>query len=81
MTFTQYEGLASAIFGAIGTAILYVNSYSFQGFSGGVFGSPEVTEYNNNIKVKNAKRYFWQKVGLVFLGVSFAVQGFSSVWG
>lgn len=77
MTLIQYEGLTSAALGAIGTLILFFSSYTFQATEGGVFGSSEITEYNKSIKAKNAKRLYWQRIGLGFLCASFAIQGLS----
>ena len=77
MTLVQYEGLTSAVLGAIGTLILFFSSYTLQATEGGVFGSPEITEHNNKIKAKNFKRLYWQRIGLGFLCASFAVQGLS----
>jgi len=77
MTRIQYAGLSSAILGAIGTIVLFLNSYADQPLEGGVFGSDEITDSNNHIKAKNHSRHKWQKVGLVFLSLSFFVQAAS----
>lgn len=74
MTETQYVGLCSAVFGAVGTIIMFLNSYSIQPQAGGVFGGPLVTEYNNGVRAKNARRIVWQRIGLGFLCFSFTVQ-------
>lgn len=76
MTFAQYAGLASAIFGVIGTIVLYFSSYSMEPLQGGTFGSDDLTEYNKSIKRKNVKRLKSQRIGLFFLCLSFVVQVF-----
>lgn len=78
MTVAQYVGLSSAVLGVIGTVILFFSSYALEPFQGGVFGSENVTEYNNHIRVKNSKRLGWQRVGLAFLVLSFSVQAVGS---
>lgn len=74
MTRVQYAGLGSAVLGAIGTAILFLNSYADEPLIGGVFGSNAITEENSRIKARNRRRHKWQKVGLLFLCLSFFVQ-------
>lgn len=74
MNCTQYVGLASSLLGVVGTGILFANSYSLQSLEGGVFGSPELTRYNDDVRRKNIKRLFWQKIGLICLCFSFIVQ-------
>lgn len=77
MNLAQYEGLASALMGLIGTVILFRSSYSLEPFEGMVWGGPEVTEHNRAVRVKNAKRSTWQRVGLGFLCLSFFIQALS----
>jgi hypothetical protein len=74
MTGIQYAGLCSAAFGAIGTAVLFRYSYTFQPKEGGVFGSNALTEFNNRIDTENRCRGKWQKVGLALLCLSFLIQ-------
>ncbi len=74
MTGAQYAGLSSAALGAIGTTILFFNSYALQPLEGGVFGSDALTELNNRIRAKNLGRLRQQKIGFAFLCVSFIVQ-------
>lgn len=75
MTPAQIAGLASAIFGAIGTVILFRASYALQPFAGGPFGSDQMTRGNEDIKVMNARRVRFQRIGLAFLCGSFFIQG------
>ncbi len=74
MTHAQLAGLASAILGAIGTVVLFFNSYALQPFQGGIFGSDALTASNNAIRTANTKRIVRQRIGLAFLCVSFAIQ-------
>ena len=74
MTWAQYVGLASAALGAIGTIILFFSSYSVQPLEGGIFGSDYLSEHNDRIKIQNANRLFWQRIGLGFLCLGFIVQ-------
>lgn len=74
MTGTQWVELAAAATGAAGTIILYRNSYTLEPFEGSVFGSPEVTEHNENVKKRNAARISAQQQGFGLLCVSFVLQ-------
>jgi hypothetical protein len=74
MNLSQAMNLASAVFGAAGTMILFFSSYSLQPLEGGVFGGPALTEYNAKIQAKNARRLVLQRVGLALLCASFVVQ-------
>ncbi|OLO11105.1 hypothetical protein BTW10_11600 [Chromohalobacter japonicus] len=74
MTHVQIAGLVSAILGTIGTVILFLASYALQSFVGGVLGSEEVNKHNEDIRVNNANRIRFQRVGLAFLCGSFCVQ-------
>lgn len=79
MSLTQVNGLVSATFGVIGTIILFLASYSLQPFEGAVFGSDQLTEWNEKIKAKNASRVWRQRVGLAFLCLSFVIQAVAAV--
>jgi len=68
VTHVQLAGLASAILGAIGTVVLFFNSYALQPFQGGIFGSDALTASNNAVRTANAKRV------VRLLCVSFAIQ-------
>ena len=57
MTHAQLAGLASAILGAIGTVVLFFNSYALQPFQGGIFGSDALTASNN--AVRTTARSLW----------------------
>ncbi|WP_277810044.1 hypothetical protein [Chromohalobacter canadensis] len=74
MTHVQIAGLVSAILGTIGTVILFLASYALQPFIGGFFGSEKVNKRNEDIKVKNANRIRFQRIGLAFLCGSFFIQ-------
>lgn len=74
MTHAQLAELASAILGAIGTVVLFFNSYALQPFQGGIFGSDDLTASNNAIRTANAKRVVRQRIGLAYLCASFAIQ-------
>lgn len=74
MKFIQYINMAPGIIGAIGTTVIYFNSYSMQPLEGGVFGGPELSAYNDDIKRKNTKRLIFQRIGLAFLFASFVFQ-------
>jgi hypothetical protein len=74
MTRAQCTGLVSAILGAMGTIFLFFSSYALQSLEGGIFGSDQLTESNKHIKAKNRCRLIWQRIGLLFLLMSFAAQ-------
>lgn len=77
MTAAQYAALISAALGACGTIVLFFATYGFQPLEGGVFGSPELQEWNARIKAKNKERKIRQRIGLGLLCCSFAVQAVS----
>lgn len=79
MTGVQYAGLGSSILGAIGTTILFFNSYTLEPFEGAVFGSPSVTEHNNRVRIRNSRRLFRQRFGFALLCASFVVQAISYI--
>jgi hypothetical protein len=74
MTGIQYAGLGSASLGAIGTIVLFFNSYAFEPLQGGVFASDAITECNNRIRAENRRRLKWQRIGIGILCLSFIVQ-------
>lgn len=74
MTEGQIAGLASAILGTIGTVILFFASHALQPFEGGGLGSEEVNKHNEEVKVRNASRIRFQRIGLAFLCGSFSIQ-------
>lgn len=74
---SQWTGLMSAMFGAAGTIVLFLSSYSLQPFEGATFGGPETNAENAKIRVANAKRVRNQRYGLVLLLCSFVLAGAS----
>lgn len=77
MTPANLMNLLSAILGAIGTLILFANSYALQPLEGAVWGGDEVTAENDRIKAQNLKRLKMQRVGLVFVCLAFCSQAAS----
>jgi len=47
---------AQNILGAIGTVVLFFNSYALQPFQGDIFGGDALTASNDAIRTANAKR-------------------------
>ena len=78
MTLAQCLVLLSASSGAIGTFILFQNTYAFEPFSGGTLGGPKNDEWNARVRSETPRRRLWLKVGLGFLGVSFIIQAGSA---
>lgn len=74
MTHVQIAGLVSAILGTIGTVILFFASHALQPFEGGVHGGEEVNKHNEEVKIRNASRIRFQRIGLAFLCGSFSIQ-------
>ena len=74
MTVVQGWTLVSAGLGLAGTIFLFLGTYGFQPFEGGVFGSPEIQAHNARVKAKNKTRKINQRIGLALLSLSFAVQ-------
>lgn len=70
----QCVNLLSAAFGAAGTIVLFIGSYSTQPLEGAVFNSPQVERFNARIKAKNKARIVLQRIGLALLCVSFLLQ-------
>jgi hypothetical protein len=77
MTPDKYAALASMALGAIGTMILFLNSYTLEPPAGAALGSPESVKQNEGIMAKNASRTRWQRVGFAILCASFIVQAMS----
>jgi len=75
MSHLQIATLISAGFGLAGTIILFFASWAMQPLIGAAWGSPVVTEANIRIGVRNRWRKHAQRVGLIFLCLSFAMQG------
>ena len=73
-------GSASALLGGAGTLILFFYSFSLQPYEGAVWGGPEVDKENSNIRRKNSRRIFMQKIGLSLICASFAVQLYASIF-
>jgi hypothetical protein len=74
MTDVQYATLLSAIFGAAGTIFLFFGSYTLEPLAGAVWGGPVVDKENAKIRGKNKSRILRQRIGLVFLCLSFIIQ-------
>jgi len=66
--------LMSGIFGAAGTFICAASTYGDEPLSGSVFGGPIVNAHNEKVRKRNARRKFWQRIGLVILGFGFLFQ-------
>ncbi len=66
--------VVSAVLGMIGTTLLFFFSYSFEPFSGGVLGSPQIAARNELVRASNLRRKRWQLIGLAILWSSFVVQ-------
>jgi hypothetical protein len=71
----QLVVVLSAVLGIAGTVILFFGTYGLEPLEGGVFGSPEVQEWNERVKAKNAARVIRQRVGLGLICFSFVFQG------
>ena len=71
--------LLSAASGAIGTGILFANSYSLQPLEAvGGFYSEEKRLADETIKAKNNASLIYQRVGLAFLSASFLLQAITA---
>jgi hypothetical protein len=77
MTPDKYAALASAALGAIGTIILFLSSSTLEPFAAAPFGSQELVRQNEGMRVKNAARSWWQRVGFAILCASFIAQAMS----
>ena len=74
MTVAHYATLFSAILGFLASMFLFFGTYGFQTLEGSPMYGPEVVEWNDRIKAQNEQRRIRQKIGLVLLCISFAVQ-------
>ncbi len=74
MSSAQYAALLSAALGAAGTGFLYRGTYGFEPYEGATFGSPEQQQRNSFIYAKNKSRQRSQRIGIVLLFLSFALQ-------
>lgn len=77
MTLAQWAALGSSLLGAVGTALLFFFSYTDEPYQGGVFGSPSVTKFNEDVKAKNKKWKLRQRTGFGLLCLSFLIQAWS----
>lgn len=74
MDAAHVAGLVSALFGASGTAILYFFSYTDQPVEGSPLGGPQLTAWNERIKIKNKRWKRLQRAGFALLCISFVIQ-------
>lgn len=65
----------SVVFGFVGTLIMFFFGYNLIPYEGGVFGSDEITAYNDSVKKKNRLYLVMQKIGMGMLSMSFLLQG------
>lgn len=72
MMFSKALGIASAVAGALGTALLYRGSFAYESFT--PYTNPNLVE---EMKRRNVKRRRFQQAGLLLLMVSFALAGIS----
>lgn len=75
MSIAAQLNLVSAIFGVIGTLILYKNSYALEPSEGATFNSDAVEAHNKIIKARNLKRLQHQKAGLLCILAGFVLAG------
>jgi hypothetical protein len=71
-TLAKSLGIAAAIAGAIGTVLLYFGTFGFE--APAVWASKDFVD---QMKARNRRRLFLQRVGLVFLMISFVLGGIS----
>jgi hypothetical protein len=78
MTALQFLTFATALFGALGTALMFFGSHAFEPMEGAVWGGPAVDAFNEKVKARNRTRLLMQRSGLVLLGIAFIFQGISA---
>lgn len=76
MTCAQVATLVAAGFGAVGSLVLYLNTYALQPIQGG-FAGPGTREYTAEVKAHNQRRTRWNRLGIGFLLVGFLIQAVS----
>ena len=74
LTHAQCANLASAGFGAVGTFVLFVSSWSKEPREGATWGGPILDAWNKKVEVRNRWRRIGQRVGLILLGLAFVFQ-------
>lgn len=67
----------STLLGFAGTLIMFFYSHNLKPYEGGVFGSREVTKWNEQVKKDNKRIAVMQKIGLGLLTSSFLCQSIS----
>jgi len=77
---SDHATLLSAALGILGTVVLFFSSYALQPLDGGFFGSESLYKWNAHITAKNQRRKIIQRIGLVLLCLSFAVQFVAVLW-
>jgi hypothetical protein len=75
LTTVQWANLASAGFGAAGTLVLFISSWSKEPREGATWGGPILDAWNKEVDARNRWRRIGQRVGLILLGLAFVFQG------
>jgi len=70
MTYAQGFAVISAISSSISAVFFVIGSYSDEPKQGGVFGSSQVTEYNERVDKRNARRGWARSFGFLALGIT-----------
>ena len=70
--------LFSAIFGIVGTGLMFFGSYALEPFEGATWGGPETAAANDRIRAKNRTRLLMQRSGVALLFVAFVLQGIAA---
>jgi len=76
MNAAQFLTLTSAVFGAVGSALIFFGSHAFEPLAGSVWGGPIVDEANARTTERNRLRLLKQRAGLICLMMAFVLQGF-----
>jgi hypothetical protein len=74
MTRFQILALSSAVFGALGTTLLFFFSNTDQPYQGAAWGGDETGRANQRIREQNARWRKLTKLGYALLCVSFILQ-------
>jgi len=77
---SERSTLISAILGLAAALLLFFGTYGLQPYAGGVFNSEQVEAWNARVRTNNKRRTAAQRLGLVLLIASFAVQIVGVLW-
>lgn len=72
--------LASALFGAVGSILMFFGSYAFEPYRSSFWGTPEVAKFDQEVTQRNRVRHLRQRAGIICLLIAFVLQAGTVYW-